>query len=188
MLSAHPHSPVRLVALSLLLAVGTRAQDRTPPLQALPEPGCAVSSVELERNRKLVMEFFRVSGAERVALLDASYKQHNPEVLRRAKKDNLSDYEEVKKLILAQATGPVRGLGLGPTPPGNRFEIVTAECDIVTVVHQDFRHDPTGESKFYEAFTFDTFRVKGGRLVEHWDGSALDIPPPASTETRHPPL
>ena len=173
-------------SLTLLLSAVAAAQDRTPPLQANPNPGCSASPAELEANKKVAMDFFRASGEGRVALLDSSYKQHNPVVVRLAQQENLSDYEEAKKAFLAQATGPVHGLGLGPTPPGNRFEIVTAECDIVTIIHQSFRHDPTGQSKFYEAFTFDTFRVKAGKLVEHWDGASLDAPSPAPASTAPP--
>jgi len=167
-----------VAAIGLVLAFPTvsLSQDLTPPTQANPAPGCSVSRHELEANRKVVMDFFRVSGEARVALLDPSYKQHNPVVVRRAEQEHLSDYDEAKKGFLEQASGTVRGLGLGPTPPGNRFEIVTAECDIVTVIHSGFRHDPTGQSKFYEGFTFDTFRVKGGKLVEHWDGTSLSAP------------
>lgn len=57
----------------------------------------------------------------------------------------------------------------GPTPPpGNPLEIVTAKCDIVTIIHKNYRQDPTAvPGKFHEAFTFDTFRVKNGKLLEH---------------------
>ena len=169
---------IAAIVLMLLLCGRTTAEDKMPAAQANPAPGCSTSAVEREANRKLVMDFFRASGERRVALLDPSYKQHNPQVVRRAQQENLSDYEEAKKAFLEQANGTVHGLGLGPTPPGNRFEIVTAECDIVTVVHSGFRQDPTGQSKFYEAFTFDTFRVKNGKLVEHWDGASLSAPSP----------
>ena len=169
---------IAAIVVILLLSARATPQDKTPPAQANPIPGCSTSVAEREANRKLAMDFFRASGEGRVALLDPSYKQHNPQVVRHAQQENLSDYEEAKKAFLEQASGPVHGLGLGHTPPGNRFEIVTAECDIVTVVHSSFRHDPTGESKFYEAFTFDTFRVKGGKLVEHWDGASLSAPSP----------
>ena len=166
----------KLLGASFVLTTIAAGQDLTPPTQANPAPGCSVSAAQLEANRKVVLDFFRSSGEARVALLDPAYKQHNPVVVRRAQQDYLSDYEEAKKSFLEQDHGTVHGLGLGPTPPGNRFEIVTAECDIVTVVHRGFRHDPTGQSKFYEAFTFDTFRVKGGKLVEHWDGASLSAP------------
>jgi predicted SnoaL-like aldol condensation-catalyzing enzyme len=52
---------------------------------------------------------------------------------------------------------------------------VTAECDIVSVIHKAYRQDPTAEpGKFYEVFTFDSFRTRNGRLVEHWDGAVIN--------------
>ena len=30
----------------------------------------------------------------------------------------------------------------------------------------------------YEVFTFDTFRVRNGKLVEHWDGAVINPPAP----------
>ena len=170
----------------LLFGAMMPAQDMTPAFRANPAPGCSTRAARRDANRRLVMEFFRASGEGKVTLLDPSYKQHNPVVVRRAQQDHLSDYEEAKKSFLEQANGPVQGLGLGPTPPGNRFEIVTAECDIVTVIHSGFRHDPTGLSKFYEAFTFDTFRVKNGKLIEHWDDASITAPlaaPPSPPTT-----
>lgn len=176
------------IAGFLLSGRSARSEDLTPPQQANPTPGCRLSTAEVEANRKVAMDFFRVVGQGRVALLDPRYKQHNPVMMQRAQEENLSDYEEAKRAFREQANGSVHGLGLGPTPPGNRFEIVTAECDIVTIVHSGFRHDPTGQSKFYEGFTFDTFRVKNGKLVEHWDGASLSAPSqpgPASPPPQH---
>ena len=127
----------------------------------------------------MALEFFR-PGADRLALADPSYKQHNPAFKKRAEENKVSDYEEFKAAF-AGGRGGGRGPATGPAPPpGNPLEVVTAECDIVTVIHKNFRQDPTAElGKFYEAFTFDTFRIKDGKLVEHWDSAVINPPAPA---------
>ena len=70
----------------------------------------------------------------------------------------------------------------GPQPPaGNPLEVVMAECDVVTIVHKNFRQDPTAApGTWFEVFTFDTFRVRNGKLVEHWDGAVITPPAPAA--------
>ena len=151
--------------------------------QMAPTPGCSATPAQLEANKKAALEFFR-PGADRMALFDASYKQHNPVFKKRAEDNKVSDYEEFKNTFLAQAAGR-GGAGGGaaagpPPPPGNPLEVVTAECDIVTTIHKIYRQDPTAEpGKFYEVFTFDTFRVRNGKLVEHWDGAVINPPAPA---------
>jgi predicted SnoaL-like aldol condensation-catalyzing enzyme len=59
------------------------------------------------------------------------------------------------------------------------MEIVVVQCDIVTVIHKGYRQDPTEPGKFYEAFTFDAYRVRNGKVVEHWDDTAINGPAPA---------
>ena len=55
-------------------------------------------------------------------------------------------------------------------------------CDIVTMIHKFYAQDPTAPAgTFYERFTFDTFRVRNGKLIEHWDGTTLPAPAPAQT-------
>jgi predicted SnoaL-like aldol condensation-catalyzing enzyme len=62
---------------------------------------------------------------------------------------------------------------------GNDFEVVTAECDIVTMVRKIYRQDPNEPpGTFYESFFFDTFRIKNGKLVEHWDAALIQPNPP----------
>lgn len=165
---------MKLAIAFLLFATPVFAQ------QANPAPGCTATPAQLEANKKVALEFFR-PGADRLALADPTYKQHNPAFKKRAEDNKVSDYEEFKAAFAnppQRGAGPGRGPAAGPTPPqGNPLEVVTAECDIVSVIHKNFRQDPTAEpGKFYEVFTFDSFRVKNGKLVEHWDGAVINPP------------
>jgi len=174
---------ITLVLVFIAAPVFGQAPAPPPAVQANPTPGCTASAAQLEANKKVAMDFFRTAGEARVALADPSYKQHNPAFKKRAEDNKVSDYEEFKSTFLAQAGrqgGPGRGPAAGPTPPpGNPFEVVTAECDMVSVIHKNYRQDPTAEpGKFYEVFTFDTFRVRNGKLVEHWDGAVINPPAP----------
>ena len=93
-----------------------------------------------------------------MALADPSYKQHNPAFVKGGKE--------------AGAAGP-------QPPPGNPAEVVVAERDIVTIIHRHYRQDRTAAAgTFYEVFTFDAFRVKDGKLTEHWDGAVINPPAP----------
>ncbi len=149
--------------------------------QANPTLGCTATPAQLEANKKVALAFFSSTGADRVALADPTYKQHNPAFKKRAEDNKVTDYEEFKTTFLNQAGRGGRGPPTGPRPPpGNQLEVVTAECDIVTTIHKNYRQDPTAEpGKFYEVFTFDSFRVKNGKLVEHWDGAVINPPAPA---------
>jgi predicted SnoaL-like aldol condensation-catalyzing enzyme len=172
---------MKRIAIALVFVATPLFAQAPPAQQANPAPGCTSTPAQLEANRKVAMEFFRAPGAERVALADPTYKQHNPAFKKRAEDNKVSDYEEFKAAFAnppQRGGGPGRGAAAGPPPPqGNPFEVVTAECDIVTVVHKNYRQDPTAEAgKFYEVFTFDTFRVKNGKLVEHWDGAVINPP------------
>jgi len=172
--------PWLVISFPLLLLSAVAAFAQQPPMvQANPTPGCTATPAQLEAPREA-----------RVALADPSYKQHNPAFKKRAEETHVSDYEEFKTTFLAQAAGRVgasRGAASGPqSPPGNPLEVATAECDIVTAIHKVYRQDPTAEpSKFYEAFTFDTFRVRNGKLVEHWDGALIAAPAARASEFVH---
>jgi predicted SnoaL-like aldol condensation-catalyzing enzyme len=152
-----------------------------------PDAGCKATPTQLETNKKVAMAFF-TPGADRVALADPSYKQHNPAFVKGGRDAGMTDFEYFKSRFggppqAARGGGPGRGQASGPQPPaGNPLEIVMAECDLVTIVHKNYRQDPTappGTGPWYEVFTFDVFRVRNGKLVEHWDGAVINPPAPA---------
>jgi predicted SnoaL-like aldol condensation-catalyzing enzyme len=146
-----------------------------------PPAGCTATPAQLEANKKVAMAFF-APNADRVSLADPTYKQHNPAFVKGGKDAGVSDYEYFKSRFGGPprqgGPGPGRGADAGPQPPaGNPLEIVMAECDVVTIIHKNNRQDPTAApGTFYEVFTFDTFRVRNGKLVEHWDGAVINPP------------
>ena len=149
-----------------------------------PQPGCKATAAEMEANKKVAMEFFR-PGADRVALADPTYKQHNPAFVKGGREAGLSDFDYFKSRFGGPprqgGPGPGGGQTAAPQPPaGNPLEVVMAECDVVTVIHKNFRQDPTAApGTWYEVFTFDTFRIRNGKLIEHWDGAVINPPAPA---------
>ena len=50
--------------------------------QANPAPGCSATPAQLEANKKVALAFFSSTGADRVALADPTYKQHNPAFIK----------------------------------------------------------------------------------------------------------
>jgi predicted SnoaL-like aldol condensation-catalyzing enzyme len=169
-------------AFLFLGSIPVRAQQIPPQMN--PTPGCTSTPAQLEATKKVALDFAFLTGEAKIAMADPTYIQHNPAQHKRAQVEGTSDFESFKKTFLAQAAAPAAGAGrgaaAGPQPPaGNRAEIVLVQCDIVAVIHKVNLQDPTAApGTFYEAFTFDAYRVKNGKVNEHWDAGT--IPPPAA--------
>ena len=177
---------MRTFTITFGIMLGLLAVARPTSAQTIPNPaaGCTATPAQLAEVKKAGIAFTRSQGAERVALADPSYKQHNPAFVKGAREAGMSDYDYFKARFggppAARQGGPA-GAAAAPQPPaGNPTEIVMAECDLVTIIHRNNRQDPTAAAgTFYEVFTFDTFRVRNGKLVEHWDGAVINPPAPA---------
>jgi len=156
----------------------------TPQVRANPDPNCRATPEQLEANKQLVMNPVGNPNDR----IDPSYKQHNPAFIKGGREAGMTDYA----YFMSRFGGPGRagggqggrGPAAGPQPPaGNPVEIVVAECDIVAVFHMNNRQDPTAApGTWYQAFTFDTWRVRNGKIVEHWDSAVINppAPPPAA--------
>jgi predicted SnoaL-like aldol condensation-catalyzing enzyme len=52
--------------------------------------------------------------------------------------------------------------------------ILMAEGDLVTLIFKAVLPDPDDPTKTYEAFNFETLRIRDGKLAEHWDALKLE--------------
>jgi predicted SnoaL-like aldol condensation-catalyzing enzyme len=178
----------KFIVLAALVGFAADAAAQQAPRVAFPAAGCTATPVQLDANKKAAMAFFRpgITPEERATLLDQGYIQHNPAFKKFADENKISYFEGFKQMMGRGGGGGRQGGGAaGPQPPqGNPTEIVVAECDLVTVIHKNYRQDPTAApGTWFEAFTFDTFRVQNGKLIEHWDSAVINPPaPPAAVK------
>jgi predicted SnoaL-like aldol condensation-catalyzing enzyme len=134
----------------------------------------------IEANKKLAATMFQMPAnpkdiAKGPEIMDKDYVQHNPEFKRFGEINHLHGLEEFKALM------PMMMSGDGPfapppadAPKANPLYKVMADCDMIVVLQQRYLPDPQYKGKYYEAFWFDAWRVKDGKLIEHWD--AAEIP------------
>jgi len=163
-----------LAALSLSclgLAPGARAQEAVAAaadaeaLFTSPDP-------QLNANKQVVYHVVRdLMEAGHWELADRymteRYIQHNPNV------------PSGRKTVVEFFT---RWPGFAPKPipekTASKIAAVLAEGDLVTVVFASERPDPTRPGATYTTAWFDMWRVRDGKVDEHWD-AATKGPPPA---------
>ena len=146
------------------------------PLLAIAPAFAQGDAAQLEANKKVAMRFFNDNIFANPDKLDEvihpDYIQHNPMFLRFNEENGVAGREGLKKFLASRGGGP--GGKKGP-PPGAGgappTHIYTAEGDLVTVISGRSMMDKEGTP--YTAYSFDTWRVKDGKLYEHWDGARL---------------
>jgi predicted SnoaL-like aldol condensation-catalyzing enzyme len=142
-----------------------------------PEPQCSpVPQSQLDANKKLLLDFFassQLSREERSRRFQVDdYIQHNPRLLRldeitgaKGRQSWIQGFEEAAKRRITI-------VDIGGIELRNPI-IIMAECDLVTAIYKGTLRDPDDPSRTYEAFAFETVRVRGGKLAEHWDQVTL---------------
>jgi predicted SnoaL-like aldol condensation-catalyzing enzyme len=121
-------------------------------------------------NKKIVTDFYRMVFEPRnVDLLDqyiaADFVEHNPAVATSGKPGGKEALAVFIKTLPRPASDDI-GTEM-KNPPAH----ILAEGDLVTFIFKQQVPDPGDKSKTYERFSFDMFRIKNGKIVEHWDGA-----------------
>ena len=124
---------------------------------------------KVEATKKIVFDFYRYVWEPRddqalMKWLPETYVEHNPMFPR-----GRADLADVLK---SRRAGPPPNVADKLNDPP---EFVVAEGDLVTWIFKRPRKDPKDSSKAYDTFWFDTFRIKDGKIVEHWDGATRDM-------------
>lgn len=151
----------------------------TPPVAPkVPSPGCSATPAQLEANKKLAAGFWRdgITPPERIGLVDSGYVQHNPFIRRFAVQYRVPDFQALTFFATRGGTQqplpPIKTAN-GQTLTPTRVERSIAACDVVMQIHKFYNQSPAGSGSWVEQPGWDLFRVRNGKLVEHWDGSSL---------------
>ncbi len=119
----------------------------TPPR---PAPDCVANPAQHAAHKRVVLSLFdrSIPPDTRRARLATDFVEHSPRNL-------------------------ARGLAAGTVARRPGVDHILAECDYVGVVWKETLPDPDRPGRTWEAFTFDTFRVRNGQVVEHWDDAQI---------------
>jgi predicted SnoaL-like aldol condensation-catalyzing enzyme len=149
--------------ISILFLIASALFGQAPP-----------EASQLERNKQLLLDFFHYQGDPDMMaarFFSDDYIQHNPRFLKMNEVTHASGRDAWVKAQHA-APGHANLVANGGIPLRDPI-LVMAEGDLVTAVYKGVLSDPDDKSKTYEAFTFETVRVKDGKFTEHWDGVQL---------------
>jgi len=158
---------------ALLLGACWPAFSQVPVVSA-PDQLALLKSADskLAANKKLAFDFWRVvldahHSEEVVKFVTADYIQHNPMIP--------TGRDSLLKFVGSMPRQDVRPTIADP------IVAITAEGDLVTIAFVLSEADPRNSGKIYTSTHFDMFRIKGGKIVEHWDDARLGVPPPGGS-------
>jgi predicted SnoaL-like aldol condensation-catalyzing enzyme len=144
----------------------------------IPEPKCdPVPQSRLDANKQLLLDFFdsrQLSPEERSERFQTDdYTQHNPRFLKLDEQTRASGRRAWVRAYQETVKRGIKGVELNGIPLENPPVIIMAECDLVTAIYRGTLKDPDDPSRTYEAFAFETVRVRDGKFSEHWDQVTL---------------
>jgi predicted SnoaL-like aldol condensation-catalyzing enzyme len=143
----------------------------TTPVVPAPADGCLDTAAAKAANTRAALAFLsepvtQANAPTRAALLTTDFVSHDPRIV----------VANDRRTAVGR-TGFLRAVQTGIVPrdasafPRTR-DLVIAQCDFVSVVWKQVRPDPDAPERRYEAFTFDTVRLREGLVAEHWSDAS----------------
>jgi predicted SnoaL-like aldol condensation-catalyzing enzyme len=138
------------------------------PLRAQPKPSMTPQEQAI---LKFVLDWWREGVVARHPEMVKKYFadnfiQHNPNLA--------GGTAAIEKMVSRRLPMEIQ-----PTLPRSETPVFTmSQGDLVTLVFEREAPDPQDPSKNYKYNAIDIFRVRNGKIVEHWDGSKKDPPAP----------
>ena len=159
---------VKFCKLQLALCSLTLAAIGCLPAQAQIE---GKMTKQEQANLKLVEEWWRTVLIghhidQMTKFADENMIQHNPNAP--------NGLEPLRKIFGSRPPTDIPA-SITPAPA-----IELSQGDIVLIVFNHEAKDPADPSKTYQYNSFDAFRIKDGKIVEHWDGAQKAPPRPGS--------
>lgn len=129
-----------------------------------------------ETNKALVIEFYKAlddslshgiskDGIRQIAeqFLTPDYKQHsvNAKSTGHGRDDFINELSEIPQ------TPPPPGAQSAPPPPPVRLALLADEDEVILVTRRSMT--PPGAAGPQDTIVFNLFRVRDGKLAEHWD-------------------
>lgn len=140
-----------------------------PALAAFAFLWCGTASAQgylsaLDSNKKVVSDFYRLVYEPRNADLADQYMaaniiEHDPR-----------SQNGIENFVKFLKTLPFDSYDVGSemrNPPA----LAMAEADLVTLVFKELFPEPKDRSKMYEHYSYDTYRIKDRKIVEHWSSA-----------------
>jgi len=181
--------PVSQLTIGLAVgALGTAAlglgfsslHDLGPNAQAAEAGNGQACSTQQEEMNKAVVASLKPATPAFYALMQPDYVQHNVEYEQFAAINGVSSLDAVKLIDKYGfgRTGSRRSPPLPGQPRNNLAYKVIAKCDMVVDVVQVWHPNPSKPGTFYATYFFNMWRLKGGKLAEHWDPDDMPSPLP----------
>ena len=115
-------------------------------------------------------------------LIADDYVQHSAEYARVAQINGISSKAAVsliERYGLGKTRGRLAAMAAAPGKPADNLAYkVIAECDFVVAVGEHWHPDPQFPGKYYPTYFFNMWRMKDGKMAEHWDPDDLPTPLP----------